>query len=295
MMRRARTISLLPMAEAATPGSKPAITKRDPDVPPRQERVRFEILSGRTKVNDQVPFVRACAVQKWIFVVQRLSREIHLRDQAVSLAGDLEMNMRWPYQVRARGIGAWLDRVDDLSRCARGLAGDGGQIRILIQRLDTSGRSILASPVVTAAGGAGAHGGRPTRPRWRRRASALEPRRPAVQTWIAEDIPTTRMLALARQGPSRADRELRHGLSLARPVARPPGTEEDTLNKDEIEGKWEKAKGYVKDKAGKATGDADLEAEGEAQRAGGEIQEKAGKLRRKVGETVKDIGDKIKD
>jgi hypothetical protein len=156
MMRRARTISLLPMAEAATPGSKPAITKRDPDVPPRQERVRFEILSGRTKVNDQVPFVRACAVQKWIFVVQRLSREIHLRDQAVSLAGDLEMNMRWPYQVRARGIGAWLDRVDDLSRCARGLAGDGGRIRIVIQRLDTSGSSILASPhssVVTAAVG----------------------------------------------------------------------------------------------------------------------------------------------
>jgi hypothetical protein len=64
--------------------------------------------------------------------------------------------MRWPYQVRARGIGAWLDRVDDLSRCARGLAGDGGRIRIVIQRLDTSGSSILASPhssVVTAAVG----------------------------------------------------------------------------------------------------------------------------------------------
>jgi len=48
------------------------------------------------------------------------------------------------------------------------------------------------------------------------------------------------------------------------------------VNKDEIEGKWEKAKGYVKDKAGEATGDTELEAEGEAQRAGGKIQEKAG-------------------
>ena len=67
------------------------------------------------------------------------------------------------------------------------------------------------------------------------------------------------------------------------------------MNKDEIEGKWEKAKGYVKDKAGEATGNAELEAEGEAQRAGGKIQEKAGKLRRKVGETVKDIRDRIKD
>ena len=67
------------------------------------------------------------------------------------------------------------------------------------------------------------------------------------------------------------------------------------MNKDEIEGKWEKAKGSVKDKAGEATGNTELEAEGEAQRAGGKIQEKAGKLRRKVGETVKDIGDRIKD
>jgi uncharacterized protein YjbJ (UPF0337 family) len=67
------------------------------------------------------------------------------------------------------------------------------------------------------------------------------------------------------------------------------------VNKDEMEGKWEKAKGYVKDKAGDVTGDTDLEAEGEAQRAGGKLQEKAGELRRKVGETVKDLGDKIKE
>jgi transposase len=39
-------------------------------------------------------------------------------------------------------------------------------------------------------------------PRRRQRASALEPRRPAVLSWIAEDIPTTRMLELARQDPA---------------------------------------------------------------------------------------------
>jgi transposase len=39
-------------------------------------------------------------------------------------------------------------------------------------------------------------------PRRRQRASALEPRRPAVLSWIAEDIPTTRMLELARQDPN---------------------------------------------------------------------------------------------
>ena len=39
-------------------------------------------------------------------------------------------------------------------------------------------------------------------PRRRQRASALEPRRPAVLSWIAEDIPATRMLELARQDPA---------------------------------------------------------------------------------------------
>jgi uncharacterized protein YjbJ (UPF0337 family) len=88
----------------------------------------------------------------------------------------------------------------------------------------------------------------------------------------------------------------RRGLSAATPDYWPiQCIEEDTVNKDEIGGKWEKAKGYVKDKAGEATGDTALEAEGKAQRAGGKVQEKAGKLRRKVGKTVKDIGDKIKD
>jgi hypothetical protein len=36
-------------------------------------------------------------------------------------------------------------------------------------------------------------------PRRRQRASALEPQRPAVLSWIAEDIPATRMLELVRQ------------------------------------------------------------------------------------------------
>jgi transposase len=39
-------------------------------------------------------------------------------------------------------------------------------------------------------------------PRRRQRASALEARRPAIVSWIAEDIPTTRMLELARQDPA---------------------------------------------------------------------------------------------
>lgn len=62
-------------------------------------------------------------------------------------------------------------------------------------------------------------------------------------------------------------------------------------NKDEVEGKWEKTKGFVKDKVGEATGNTDLEVEGEAQRAGGETQETWGEFKRGVG----DAADAVKD
>ncbi len=64
---------------------------------------------------------------------------------------------------------------------------------------------------------------------------------------------------------------------------------------DEMKGKWEKAKGYVKDKAGEVTGNPDLEAEGEAERARGEAEEAVGKARRKAGEAVEKIGEKIRE
>jgi uncharacterized protein YjbJ (UPF0337 family) len=66
------------------------------------------------------------------------------------------------------------------------------------------------------------------------------------------------------------------------------------MNKDEMEGKWEKAKGYVKEETGEATGDEELEEKGRAQRAAGAAQEKLGQAREKVGEAVEDLGDKIK-
>jgi len=68
-----------------------------------------------------------------------------------------------------------------------------------------------------------------------------------------------------------------------------------TPNHDEVEGKWEKAKGFVKDKAGEITGDEDLEARGEAQRAAGHAQEDWGKIKHGVGDAVKAVGDAIKD
>lgn len=65
-------------------------------------------------------------------------------------------------------------------------------------------------------------------------------------------------------------------------------------NKDEVEGKFDQAKGAVKENVGRAIDDRDLEAEGQADRAGGNIQEGFGKAKRKIGETIEDIGDSIK-
>ena len=64
-------------------------------------------------------------------------------------------------------------------------------------------------------------------------------------------------------------------------------------NKDEIEGKWDQAKGKTKETIGRAIDDDELEAEGRADNAGGKVQESFGKGRRKVGEAIEDIGDAI--
>ena len=65
-------------------------------------------------------------------------------------------------------------------------------------------------------------------------------------------------------------------------------------NRDELEGKFDQAKGKTKETIGRAVNDHDLEAEGQVDHAGGKVQEGFGKARRKVGEAIEDIGDDIK-
>lgn len=65
-------------------------------------------------------------------------------------------------------------------------------------------------------------------------------------------------------------------------------------NRDEVEGKFDRAKGTVKENVGRALNDQDMEAEGTADRASGNVQEGFGTAKRKVGEAVEDIGDAIK-
>jgi uncharacterized protein YjbJ (UPF0337 family) len=64
-------------------------------------------------------------------------------------------------------------------------------------------------------------------------------------------------------------------------------------NRDEVEGKFDQAKGKAKETIGRAIDDEELEAEGTADRAKGNVTEGFGKARRKVGEAVEDIGDAI--
>lgn len=64
-------------------------------------------------------------------------------------------------------------------------------------------------------------------------------------------------------------------------------------NNDEVEGKFDQAKGSVKETVGRAINDGDLEAEGSADRAGGKLREGFGTAKRKVGEAIEDVGDAI--
>jgi len=65
------------------------------------------------------------------------------------------------------------------------------------------------------------------------------------------------------------------------------------FNDDEVEGKWDKTKGTVKEKIGEVTGNEELEAEGEADQAGGEAQQTWGKFKRGVSETVDSVGEAV--
>ncbi len=65
-------------------------------------------------------------------------------------------------------------------------------------------------------------------------------------------------------------------------------------NKDEMDGKFDQAKGSVKEGVGRATGDADMEAEGRGEHAKGEIKEGFGEAKRKVSDAIKDVGDAVR-
>ena len=64
-------------------------------------------------------------------------------------------------------------------------------------------------------------------------------------------------------------------------------------NKDEVEGKFDQAKGAVKENVGRAVDNEEMETEGAAERAGGHVQEGYGTAKRKVGEAIEDVGKAV--
>ncbi len=65
-------------------------------------------------------------------------------------------------------------------------------------------------------------------------------------------------------------------------------------NRDEMEGKYNQAKGSVKEGLGRLTGDDEMQAEGSADKMKGDLKEGWGGAKRKVGDMLEDAGDAIK-
>ena len=65
-------------------------------------------------------------------------------------------------------------------------------------------------------------------------------------------------------------------------------------NRDEMEGKYNQAKGSVKEGVGRLIDDEEMEAEGTADKMKGNVQEGWGGAKRKVGDMLEDAGDAIK-
>ena len=65
-------------------------------------------------------------------------------------------------------------------------------------------------------------------------------------------------------------------------------------NKDERDGKIDRAKGRVKEAVGDLTGNRDLAAEGRADQTAGEVHEAVGHMRRKVGDAIETIKKAVK-
>jgi uncharacterized protein YjbJ (UPF0337 family) len=63
------------------------------------------------------------------------------------------------------------------------------------------------------------------------------------------------------------------------------------MDKDEIKGKAQKAKGFAKEKIGQAANDPDLEAEGTVDRGAGEIREGFGEAKDKAKRAIDELKD----
>jgi len=65
-------------------------------------------------------------------------------------------------------------------------------------------------------------------------------------------------------------------------------------NSEEVKGKYEAAKGVVKEKVGQVIADKEMEHRGAAERDAGDVRSQVGKIKRKLGEAIEDVGTFIR-
>jgi uncharacterized protein YjbJ (UPF0337 family) len=70
-------------------------------------------------------------------------------------------------------------------------------------------------------------------------------------------------------------------------LSAPKETQGDVMNKDQVKGRVEEAKGKVKEVAGRSVGNPDLEDRGTIQKVGGSLQKNYGDLKEDVKDAVK--------
>jgi len=64
------------------------------------------------------------------------------------------------------------------------------------------------------------------------------------------------------------------------------------MNKDQVKGRMETAKGDIKEAAGKMVGNDRLKTEGQAEQAAGKVQSKVGDVKNDVGNAIKNAIDR---
>jgi len=65
-------------------------------------------------------------------------------------------------------------------------------------------------------------------------------------------------------------------------------------NSEEVKGKYDAAKGVVKEKVGQVISDKEMEHQGAAERDAGDVRSQVGKIKRKLGEAIEDVGTFIR-
>jgi len=65
------------------------------------------------------------------------------------------------------------------------------------------------------------------------------------------------------------------------------------MNKNQIEGRVDQAKGKLKEAAGKLIGNEQLQVEGRVEQAGGKLQAKVGDIKQAAKDKARDLIDKI--